>query len=162
MQFMPITIQKVKKEDHDKLTYLFCEIEEFHRLKAPWKFSKPKKEVFPIDYFLKILSNKDALFLIAKEKNEIIGFVFGAIRGASDIPILKKRKYFHIDTLMVKKEYRKSGIGKKLMKKIENSVRDLGIKELELEVWNFNTNAIAFYENIDYKPYIKKMRKVLK
>ena len=45
----------------------------------------------------------------------------------------------------------KNGIGKLLMNEAKTIARKNNCSRLELNVWNFNTNAIEFYEHFGMK-----------
>lgn len=64
-----IEIIYAKIKDYDNFLDVFKEIEEFHRINASWKFQKPKPELFPKDYFQKVISDKNGLFFLAKGKH---------------------------------------------------------------------------------------------
>jgi len=53
--------------------------------------------------------------------------------------------------LMVKPEYRKKGIAKKLLKKAENSLKKEGIRKIMIYVFKENKIGNKFWENNGYK-----------
>ena len=141
-----IEVVNAKKEDYDNFLDVFKELEEYHRLKAPWKFKKPEGELFPKDYFQELIYNKDALFILAKSNNETIGFLVAFKEKSSNRSMLQPRRWIHIDDLSIKNNYKKKGIGTLLMSKAEEFARKNKINEIELNVWCFNGGAIKFYE----------------
>ncbi|MEI6462489.1 MAG: GNAT family N-acetyltransferase [bacterium] len=59
-------------------------------------------------------------------------------------------KYFYLSDLLVEKEYRKLGIGKKLLELLEDKIKTIGIEY----IWTWTTgygNAISFYEKQGYE-----------
>ncbi|MDZ7798247.1 MAG: GNAT family N-acetyltransferase [Patescibacteria group bacterium] len=149
-------------EDYDDFLDVFKEIEEYHRVNASWKFQKPKPELFPRDYFHKVIEDENGIFFLAKDNTKIVGYLTAFEEKSPDRSMLKLRKYIQIDDLSVRSDYRKKGIGTLLMDKLEELAKKNKIYEVELNVWCFNKGAIKFYENKGYESFTQKMRKVLK
>ena len=80
-------------------------------------------------------------------KTKVIGFVGGVIR----------MRHGHISGIAVDEEYRKKGIGGRLLNTVEKEFLAEGFDKVTLEVQKSNTNAIRFYEKQGYKwAYIVK------
>ena len=56
-----------------------------------------------------------------------------------------------IDELVVYKDNRHSGNGKKLMEKIKEIAKKENCKRVEFCCWSFNQNAMEMYKHIGYK-----------
>jgi len=56
---------------------------------------------------------------------------------------------------------RKKGIGSILMKELESICKAKGYRYLELNVWDFNTNAIDFYKKHGMKTIVHRMEKII-
>jgi len=158
---MEITLRKAKYDDYKGFLEVFSEIEEFHRLNAPWKFRKPESELFSKAYYQEILDNNDSIFILAEHKAEIVGYVLGTRKDANDFPILQKINYAQVNELAVKSNYRQQGIATKLMDEFEILAKEKGVSEIELNVWSFNQAAISFYEKKGYTSFRQAMRKVI-
>ncbi len=108
---------------------------------------------------LDTLEEKNYLLFVAKKEKEIVGFIRGAIIQGT----LLNRKNAVINDIMVKNEFKKMGIGKKLMKKFENEVEDkYKAHTIYLNVHVKNANALAFYEYLGYSKQTIKMKKTLR
>ncbi|WP_128548840.1 GNAT family N-acetyltransferase [Larkinella soli] len=57
-------------------------------------------------------------------------------------------KALYLDDLYVKEEYRKQGVGRQLLKAVINLAKEQSCKKVRWQVSNWNTNAIAFYQNL--------------
>jgi|GEM_PF-991640 len=157
---MKIKVVQAKKEDYIGFIEIFKEIEELHRLNASWKFKKPKP-IFSEESYKKLVNDKNCMFFLAKDKNEIVGYSIAYKKEIFNIPFLKKRKWIHLDALSVKNNQKQKGIASAILREIEKWARKNNIKEIELDVWLFNTNAINFYERKGYEAFMQKMRKTL-
>ncbi len=67
-----------------------------------------------------------------------------------------------MENLAVKEKFRCSGVGRALVEMAHQWTLDKGITQVELNVWEFNKEAIAFYEKRGYTTTSRKMWKSLK
>ncbi|MBR3249685.1 MAG: ribosomal protein S18-alanine N-acetyltransferase [Clostridia bacterium] len=86
------------------------------------------------------LENENSKYIVAKINNEIVGFA--GIWIAIDVP--------HITNIVVRKSYRKTGIGSLLLQELIKMCKNLNLKELTLEVNEHNLNAIKLYEKFGF------------
>jgi len=68
----------------------------------------------------------------------------------------------HISEIFVYEEYRRRGIARKMIEKVEKYLKDRGVLALDLEVYHFNKAAQAFYVNQGFGPIKTYMHKDLK
>ena len=87
------------------------------------------------------LKNNNSLYFVAKNKNEIVGFI-GIIKNVDFVEILN---------IVVKKDFRNKGIGNKLLQKIIEVVKEIKMQEIYLEVNEKNKNAIKLYEKNNFE-----------
>lgn len=116
--------------------------EEFSSLLARFtKRSKIQQEVISEIIDRVVVPKK--CFILAKSQNKIIGTLMG---------ILNPNGYIYMGDLLVDPDYRKQGIGAKMISKLLN---DWAIKNGALIAWlqveKENTNAIRLYENLGFK-----------
>ena len=88
-------------------------------------------------------------FIVAEKDHKIIGFLIG-------VPM--KPEKGKILMLSVPENYRRQGIGSKLLSEYTRSIVNKNIKTLELEVRVDNKKAIKFYEKCGFK----KKKKLVK
>lgn len=87
------------------------------------------------------LHNKYAHFFVAKNDDEVIGYIGGWIIDTTCDMI----------NFVVKEEYQRMGIGTKLYLTLENKTKELGANEILLEVRINNVKAQNFYEKHGFK-----------
>ena len=83
----------------------------------------------------------EELFLVLVNEDKIIGTVMGGYDGHRGI----------INYLGVHPNFRGNGLGRMLMRAVEQKLRDLGCPQVHLLVWSDNTEVHKFYEKTDYK-----------
>ena len=89
----------------------------------------------------KFLSKNPDTCFVAKNDDAIIGTIMAGNDGRRG----------HIYHLMVKPEYRKEGIGRKLLEKAEEGLRKEGITKAFLVVFKENNIGNSFWEEAGYK-----------
>ena len=87
------------------------------------------------------LKNDNSLYFVAKNKNEILGF----------IGIIKNIDFVEILNVVVKKDFRNKGIGNQLLQKIIEVAKEMKMQEIYLEVNEKNENAIKLYKKNNFK-----------
>ncbi|MDR1470274.1 MAG: GNAT family N-acetyltransferase [Spirochaetaceae bacterium] len=95
-------------------------------------------------------SRKSIKMFLEKNQNtcfvaEINDEIMGTIMGGND------GRRGHIYHLAVKPEYRKKGIGKKLLEKTERGFKKEGIRKIFLVAFKENKQGNKFWENNGYK-----------
>lgn len=91
-------------------------------------------------------SNPQFQVFIAEKDNEVIGMALYYYRYST-----WKGKTIHLEDLIVNENYRKTGAGKALYKKVMEQAQLEKIKRVEWAVLDWNQNAIDFYEKTGAK-----------
>ncbi len=121
-----ITISKMNLDDLNQIkNILFSDFDDF------WNYSIFKSE----------LENSNSYYLTAKDKSKIVGFA-GIKVSIPDADIMN---------IVVRKNYRKHGIGSFLMRELINFASSLGVRNLFLEVNEKNSSAISLYQKFNFK-----------
>ena len=158
---MEYTIREATPNDYEALLPIFDEGDAHHRRALPHIFCEPDGPSRSRAYLNSLLADDSAAIFVAACEGQIVGEVNIALRETRDIPILVPRRYAVVDTLIVLPAYRRAGIGRALMERVHRWALDKGITEVELNVWEFNTGATAFYEGLGYVTTRRTMAKYL-
>ena len=86
---------------------------------------------------------KDSKIFTAQENSGVIGFLI-LTKGSGNIPA-------QIHLLAVDKKFRNRGVGKQLMKKIEEIAKKMGCKNIQFVSSAHRKGAHKFYESLGYK-----------
>ena len=103
-----------------------------------------KEEAFSKHQIALLLSDYNAISLVAKVDGEIAGFAIGRI------DLDQSRLVGHIMTLDVAPAYRRKGVAAKLMIEIESILKQRNASECVLEVREDNAAALSLYEKLGY------------
>ena len=156
---MKINIRYAVQEDCTRIRPLQQEIADLHHEGRPDLF-KTQARFFTEEDFAERLNNPKHTVLIAETTDgTVVGYAFGWIkicRNHSN-PVLCDRKVLYIDDICVLKAYQRNGIGRKLFDCCKTIAQENKCKLVELGVWAFNTEAIAFYRSCGMKERIYRM-----
>ena len=129
-------IRRGKISDLNELYKLLNKPKELQSGASGTGYSKPWIIVY-------IKNKKNYLTLIAEENGEIAGFILAEIS--------KERKSSFLTDLFVKKEYRGTGLAKKLMSDHEKLCKRYGIKEVQCIVQIKNKAMLKFMRKVSWK-----------
>lgn len=90
--------------------------------------------------FFTFLIREDTLFLVAQEKEEILGYC----------GVVMVQDEGDITNVAVKKSWQNQGVGKKLMEELVKYTEQEGVTRLFLEVRASNEPAIHLYQNMGF------------
>lgn len=148
-----IIFRKAKLKDLKEINNLEKKLSELHVEKNP-NINCICKNYFSEDY-IKNLNDK-GLLVIAEDKNKIIGFANGKIINKGDDVKIKKHKIFYLDTIYVKKSYRKTNVGSKLHNLLLEHGKILKknklIQSIQCRIWSFNEASKTMVNKKNTKP----------
>ncbi len=157
---MNFLIRQAMEKDYEGLNVLFEEIDEYHRKALPHIFRKPDGPARTRDFLSGILADQNATIFIAEIQDRIIGLVYAYVRSIPEIPIRIPCRAGEIDSIVVKREYRRYGVGRALMERIHQWAGRMKLDRLELSVWSFNKEAQDFYRELNYESAVIRMWKM--
>jgi [ribosomal protein S18]-alanine N-acetyltransferase len=104
-----------------------------------------RREAFTRTQIAQLLSGYNSIALIARVEGQIIGFVIG------EIYVDRRVLQGHICTIEILPNFRRRGIGEKLLQEIEELFKQKGVKASALEVREDNVPAIELYRKLGYE-----------
>ena len=109
------------------------------------------------DFIYKIWKDPEQKIVVAELNGVVCGFAILHHIHRPENPFMRERDLMDVDEYCVDKEYRRQGIATKMISFIRNYTKEKGIKRLELNMWEFNQDALAFYEAVGFKTYRRYM-----
>ena len=107
--------------------------------------------------FGKWLDSPAHVLLIAEVDGDIAGYAFSWVIHYRDHPTYRDFDSFYIDDICVLKKFQRNGIGKALMIRCIEEARCRKCTNMDLNVWSFNKEAIAFYGSCGLRERAKRM-----
>jgi ribosomal protein S18 acetylase RimI-like enzyme len=156
---MLVNIRQAKNEDYNELCKLFDEVDMLHCSHLPHIFQKSDQSVRNKNYYSELILDDSAGLFVAEIDGKLTGFIHAQLQEAPDIPIFVPRRYTVIVDIGVHSQFQGQGIGKMLMKTAEQWAKEKGSNSIELNVYEFNKTALAFYQSLGYETLSRKMSK---
>jgi len=155
---MNLRVREGTANDYTDIKNLFTEVHNLHVKNRP-DFFKYVENPFEKERFEELLKSSDQKIFVVEDTDsrELVAFCTVQIMTTVNIPILVQSKYAHIDSFGVKANYHKKGIGRLLFNHTVDYAKSEGASYVQLSVWEFNENAIKFYESMGMSTRNRKM-----
>ncbi|MGH2424869.1 MAG: GNAT family N-acetyltransferase [bacterium] len=157
---MTFEIRRATARDIKQILPVWGELAGFHASLDPAFTPSPE---WPREYgaYLKtLMAREDALALVAKEDLEIIGYAVGRITTLP--PFFEHRFRGYIHDVYVREEFRRRGLGRRLVEEILAWFDRRGVTLVELTVAANNSEAIPFWKRLGFFVYMHQMKKELR
>ena len=121
-----------------------------HKLHVNWNpdLFLDVEQVIPMERLNKLLET-DSIY-VAKINSEIVGYIIIDIKE-KDNGFIRYRKLLSIDTLCIDEDFRRQGIGTKMLEFAKNIAKEQNCTDMHLTVNPNNENAIKVYEKFGMK-----------
>jgi len=154
---MNIKIRDAVPGDCEKIRPLQKEIADLHRNGRPDLF-KTEPRCFTPEAFTERLAKPDHYVYIAEsETGEAVGYAFANVNRFRNHSTYIDFDQFYIDDICVLQKYQRMGIGRALFARCKEQAKQLHCYNMDLGVWCFNKEAVAFYKACGMNPRIMKM-----
>ena len=148
--------RKAKVSDINGILVLMDQIAIFHSTARP-DWIDNKKRPINREFLEKCIKDEGWEIFVAEEKSNIIGYCVVKINEIKNHFIFYDMVNIEVQDLCVDERYQKKGYGRKLFEKVKKYAQGKQANYIELSVWEFNQNAIKFYEHLGMKKRINRM-----
>jgi diamine N-acetyltransferase len=132
---MHITIRKGSESDYGQIHALILELSIFQKM--------PEKMTNTVELMLQEKEFFNCFVAEDEEEKKIIGYISYFYAYYTWIG-----KSIYIDDIFLKEQYRKQGLGKKLIEKIFDLAKKENCKKVRWQVSSWNKKAISFYKSL--------------
>lgn len=151
-----MTVRFANETDLSAVNRLRMQVNELHVTGRPETF-RPGFPPELADHVYTVFRDPDRDILVAEEEGEIRGFaVLHEIRRPEN-PFMFERHFLDVDEFGVDEAARRQGIGRALIDRAKALAKERGFDRLELNMWEFNQDALAFYEALGFETYRRYM-----
>lgn len=157
------SIRPAKSADATRISELYEELDEVHRLNHPNLYRTEKFIRDPAEFEAALNDSKIGL-LVAETLDAsptVVGLVHVVEVETPDGKILAPRRFGLVDGLIVAASHRKAGVGSELLLAAEDWARARGLNALEVTVWAFNGAAQRLYDQHGFAALRHYLRKDL-
>ena len=149
-------IRFAEEKDLDQINELRKQVNVLHTAAEPEIF-KPGFPAELRDCVHTILNDPEKKIVAAESNGAICGFAILHHIHKPETPYMFVREYLDIDEFCVDQSYRRQGIGSELIRYIRAYAKETGFHRIELNMWEFNQDALAFYESSGFETYRRYM-----
>lgn len=148
---MDLVLRAATSEDVEAVCALYDQLVRVHAQALPHFFRLLEGPARSREWFTEMLANEEAALFVAAQQETLIGMVYGYVHTTPALPMVVPRRFVHIEDLIVSEPARHQGVGHLLIERVQQWADEQGVKEIELDVWEFPTSALAFYEQLGYQ-----------
>jgi len=152
-------IRVARRDDYEELCTVIKELDDFHADALPRFCRRFDGAARSLEWFSAALESPASLLLVAEHEGALVGFLSALVRQNPDMPMFVPRRWLQVDNVAVRQAYRGMGIGRALMDEAHAWALAQGLADVELTVWEFNRDAIAFYEALGYTTIVRRLWK---
>ena len=149
---MEIIVRSARRDELERVNELRRMVNDVHVSGRPDIF-RPGFGPEMRDYVYKQFDSDEYDILVAVTDGVICGYAVTAVGHKPLSPYNNERYFYHVEEFGVDADYRRMGVATALVDYIKRDAKAKGLSRVELDVWEFNEGARAFYEAAGFKVY---------
>ncbi|MBQ9324176.1 MAG: GNAT family N-acetyltransferase [Clostridia bacterium] len=109
------------------------------------------------DHIQTIFRDPNQRIVVAEQEGVLCGYAILHAITKPETAFSFARNYLDIDELGIDEAFRRRGIASEMLSFIKDFAKEQGFHRLELNMWEFNETALAFYEAAGFRTYRRYM-----
>lgn len=151
-----MVIRFAKEDELERINVLRKQVNDLHVEGKPDVFKPGFNEELQ-NYVYYIFKDPEQKIVVADKDGEICGFAILHHIYKPENLFMKVRDFLDIDEFCVDEKHRREGIATGMVEFIKNFAIEQGYHRLELNMWEFNQDALAFYEAAGFETFRRYM-----
>ena len=140
----------------DRINKLRKQVNDLHVEGKPDVFKPGFSEELE-NYLYVIWKDPEQKIVVVEQNDVICGFAVLRHIKKHETPFMLERDFLDIDELCVDEAYRRKGAATEMVAFIKEYAAKKGYRRIELNMWEFNQGALAFYESVGFQTYRRYM-----
>ncbi len=153
-------IRFAHESDLDAVNVLRKQVNDLHVAGKPEVFRPGFSDALR-DYVHTIFADRDQQIVVADDGGSVCGFAVLHHIVKPENPFMYARDFLDIDEFCVDEGHRRQGIASAMIGFIRDWAKENGFTRIELNMWEFNRDALAFYEAAGFTTYRRYMEMML-
>lgn len=149
-------VRMAEAGDLERVNELRRQVNELHVQGKPEVF-KPGFGEELRSYIHTIFDAPDREIIVAEDDGRVIGFACLRHMDRPETPYMNRRRYLEVDEFGVDIAHRRCGAGRAMFEEIRRIAKACGFDRIDLNMWEFNEDALKFYESVGLKTYRRYM-----
>ena len=153
-------VRWARENELERVNELRMQVNAIHVAGKPEVF----KPGFPEElrnYIYAIHKDPEQFITVAVKDGTICGFAVLHHINRPENPFMKERDFLDIDEFCVDEAFRRQGIASEMIAFIREFAKEKGFHRIELNMWEFNQDALAFYEAAGFQTFRRYMEMFL-
>ena len=155
-----MNIRFAREEELSRINELRRQVQALHAGGKPEVF-KPGFPQELEDYLSVIWNDPEQEIVVAERDGVLCGFAVLHHIVRPETPYMYVRDYLDIDEFCVDEAYRRQGAATAMIAFIRGFAAEKGYRRIELNMWEFNRDALAFYEAVGFTTFRRYMEMTL-
>ena len=151
-----ITVRLARENELGRVNELRMQVNALHVAGKPDVF-KPGFGEEIRNYIYEIWNDPEKYIAVAEKDGYVCGFAVLAHINRPENPYMKERDFLDIDEFCVDEAFRRQGIASEIIAFVRDFARRKGFHRIELNMWEFNQEALAFYETAGFRTFRRYM-----
>jgi ribosomal protein S18 acetylase RimI-like enzyme len=151
-----MNIRFAKENELERVNELRKQVNDLHVAGKPDVF-KPGFGPELRDFINVIWNDPTENIVVAEDDGFICGFAVINHITKAESPFMKERDFLDIDEFCVDEDHRRKGVATAMIEFIKNFAKENGFHRIELNMWEFNQSALAFYEAAGFETFRRYM-----
>ena len=151
-----MTIRFAQETELDAVNELRRQVNALHVEGKPEVF-KPGFPDALRDYIYTVWDDPNKQIVVADRDGTICGFAILNHICRPENPYMYERDFLDIDEFCVHEAFRRQGVASDMVAFIRNYAKENGFRRIELNMWEFNQDALLFYEAVGFQTYRRYM-----
>ena len=149
-------IRFAREDELERINVLRRQVNDVHVQGKPEVFKPGFSEELQ-NYIYSIWQDPEQEIVVADKDGELCGFAILHHIYKPENPFMYVRDFLDIDEFCVDEHHRREGIAMALVDFIKKYAKEKGFNRIELNMWEFNRDALAFYEAAGFETYRRYM-----
>ena len=145
-----------KEEELPRINVLRKQVNELHVAGRPDIF-KPGFGAELRDYLYTIWNDPKQEIVVDERDGAVCGFAVLNHIVKPENPFMLARDFLDIDEFCVDEACRRQGVAREMVDFIKSYAKEKGFAKIELNMWEFNQGALAFYEAAGFQTFRRYM-----
>ena len=154
---MNITVRPAKREELERVNELRRMVNDLHVAGRPAHFRPGFNETLRSHVYEQFDQPERFGVLVGLVDGEVAGFATVQYVHRPEGPYTHALDFYHVEEFGVDAAHRRRGVATALVDYMKRDARERGFQRLDLDVWGFNDDALAFYEAVGFSTYRRYM-----
>ncbi len=151
-----VTVRFAREDELDRVNELRRQVNDLHVAGKPEVFRPGFCDELR-NYVHAIFRDPEQKIAVAAENGTICGFAVLHHINKPENPFMYERDFLDIDEFCVDEAHRRQGVASAMIRFIRGFAKEQGYHRIELNMWEFNRDALAFYEAAGFTTFRRYM-----